>query len=234
MELKYIFENTTRTILKDGTMIAFVDKMEELSKIVNENEFVLDHFHDTTADAFGVENKKENRDGVRDHVLNVSAIAVCYNKSTILGFASIKQLANQNVFYLHGIAMRLALQGKGIGDAMIQGLLSKNQGWKFVTLTTQSPIVYCLIKRYCSDLFPSLNHQPIPRDLQEIGADLMKQRKGDFDPVKFVSHNLYSKCLYGHGIPMSRDKELNCWFEKSLRITEGMSNDGLLLLGKLK
>lgn len=235
MKLNKIFSSVAiRTVSKSGFHIAFISDMDDLSKVINKNDFVFDHFNDATADAFGQENKDQGQDGVREHVLNVRAIAVCYNESTILGFASIKQFDGLSVFYAHGIATRMALQGSGIGDIMIRGLLLDNQGFKFLSLTTQSPVVYCLIRRYCSNIFPSSNYQSIPEDLQEIGVSLMKHRKGSFNPATFTSMGLYSKCLYGHGIPISRDAELNNWFEKSLNVVNGASNDGFLFLGKLK
>lgn len=236
MNLGQIFESVAvRTMSKNNFKIAIIENMQRLSEVIDKNEFVLDHFHDATADAFGVENKEKGHDGVKDHVLNVSMIAVCYNKNTVLGFASIKKFIGVHVFYVHGIATRMKMQGTGIGNMMISRLLLDNPEFEFLSFTSQSPVVHQLMKRYCSGIYPTLNfYQPIPMTLQKIGTNLMRSRKGSFNPENFISQDLYSNCLYGHGIPMSKDIELNRWFENSLRITSGMSNDGFLFLGKIR
>lgn len=235
MKLNEIFEGVAeRKISVNGFSISFIDDPSRLSSAVDDNEFVLDAFNDATASAFGAENRDEGHDGVREHVLNVRSIAVCYSESDILGFASIKHFEGLDVFYVHGIVTRSELQGSGVGYKMIKGLLTSIQKPRFISLTTQNPVVYYMIKQYCSSIFPSPEYSFIPKYIQDIGIKLMKHRQGEFDSTTFMSRNLYSRCLYGKGVPVSRDEELNQWFGKSLGVESGESNDGFLLIGELK
>ena len=168
-----------------------------------------------TAESFGTELERHSCDGVRDHIVNVDALAFLHDGDNVLGFASSKRFPqDDSLFYLHGVAIANAFKGNGGSVALIKTLMGLTPSTKSA-FTSQNPIMFCALRNMCSRVYPSPEQASIPLELERLGTDLVSGRPGDFDPKTFVAKNLYGRCLY-NGLPDCRDREVDLWFSNVL------------------
>ena len=168
-----------------------------------------------TAESFGTELERHSCDGVRDHIVNVDALAFLHDGDNVLGFASSKRFPyDDSLFYLHGVAIADAFKGNGGSVALIKALMGLTPSTK-IAFTSQNPIMFCALRNMCSKVYPSPEQASIPLEFERLGMDLVSGRPGDFDPKTFVAKNLYGRCLY-NGLPDCRDKEVDLWFSSVL------------------
>lgn len=181
------------------------------------------------ADGFGVEVESQSTEGIKDHLINVSACAfICINE--IMGFASVKVFEELNILFLHGIAMRTDCQSKGLGKMLLQEII-KFYPKSMIAFTTQNPVMYDVLSGLCGKVYPSPQNPYVPDHLQKIGNSLMAGRIGKFDERIFVSRELYQKCLYTK-IPQSRNYEVDQWFMHTLNMDSRITRDGFLFIGE--
>jgi hypothetical protein len=133
---------------------------------------------------------------------------------------------------LHGAAIQKSAQSNGLGKKSIEIILRKCKK-KYIAFTTQNPVMYESVKKFCYITHPSPTNRYIPTEIKEIGMQLMEHRRGNFDSTTFITTNLYSECLYAK-IPCSRNTDVNLWFEKKLGMKNRRTRNGFLFLGKLK
>src|SRR3989338_8223295 len=210
-------------------IIKLIDNTEEFFT-AGENESIIYRLREIAADSFGVEIEDKSLEGIRDHVIHVDVCALGYINKVLIGFASVRILHELDILFVHGIAVLMDEQTKGAGSKLLKALIehyTKNR----LAFTTQNPVMYDVIKKFCRDVYPSLE-QKGPEKIQGIGCKLMEGRRGVFNPRTFVSQNLYSCCLYD-SIPLSKKQFVNEWFDRVLRIQNRITSDGILLIGKL-
>lgn len=198
----------------------------------NESVSIVEQIRNVAANGFGVDPESQSIQGIRDHIVDVDALSVCYINENILGFGSVKFRKDLDMVFLHGIVVLMSQQGKGIGSMILEPIL-RFRKYKRIAFTTQNPAMYGLAIKLCSTVYPSLVNRDIPINIMEIARAMMEKRKGIFCDRTFVSKNLFSKCLYNQ-IPVVKDPKINNWFRESLSIKNGISRDGMLVLGDLK
>ena len=214
---------------RDGCNMIFV---EDTRDILNQDESipVIEAARVIAADGFGVDVQLKSLEGIRDHLINVSACAfVCLGE--LMGFASVKIFDELDVLYLHGIAMRTDCQSKGLGKRLLQEIINLYPKSK-ITFTTQNPVMYDVLNSLCCKVYPSPQNHIVPTYLQELGAELMAGRRGKFSKETFVSEGLYQKCLYDK-IPQSKNSSVDQWFQHALCMENRKSKDGLLFIGEI-
>lgn len=200
---------------------------------IESEEFVnglLGSFQVVAAQGFGVELGAQSLEGIRSHVLSVDSLAVLHQEDTLLGFASSKFFKEEGVFYLHGIVVSPLSKGQGGGALLLQTVLEQTN-FPMIALTTQNPVMFCLLRRFCREVYPSPLQPLVPQELSWIGNRLVVGRSGRFSETTFVIKELYKRCLY-NAIPRSRDEAVNRWFDKTLAVKKGVSRNGFLFVGE--
>ncbi len=198
-----------------------------------ENKELVHQIRVIVANSFGVEFENQSLKGIRDHIVSVDICALGYIDNELMGFASVKLLHEMNILYLHGISVLAKVQAKGIGSKLLSNLIN-HCGNRRIALTTQNPVMYSFLSKFCQNIFPSLERSlKVPKRVHEIGRKLIKGRRGIFDSETFIVKGLYTRCLYGQ-IPQSKDSLVNKWFNESLEICDGSTLNGVLILGEVK
>lgn len=177
------------------------------------------------AESFGGELHNHNGD-VRDHLLNVDGLAFIHNDSRIFGFASCKHYLNEDVFYLHGVAIRPEIKNKGAGRELVARLMA-DSGLGQIAFTTQNPIMYRLMRSMCGTVTPNPEQDSSNK---KLGVLLTAGRNGIFDSDTSVLHGCYDRCLYPQ-LPSSGDQKIDDWFSAMLNVRNGVSNDSILFIG---
>ena len=172
-----------------------------------------------TAESFGTELERHSCDGVRDHIVNVDALAFLHEGNNVLGFASSKRFSHDDsLFYLHGVAIANAFKGNGGSIALIKTLMGLTSSTK-IAFTSQNPIMFCALQNMCNRIHPSPGQVSIPLELEKLGMDLVSGRPGNFNPKTFVARDLYGRCLY-NGLPDCKDEKVDSWFSDVLGVDE--------------
>lgn len=193
------------------------------------NNLILD-IQIMTAQSFGIELENQTDDGVRNHVVNVDALAFIHDNKKVLGFASAKIPKNENVFYLYGVAIAQEFKGKGGARSLVKALLNLGKFSKIV-FTSQNPIMFCLLRSLCVDVYPSPDNNGVPDRFSVLGKTLLDNRPGKFNAKTLVINQLYGKCLY-KTIPRCRQNNVNIWFDSSLNVQDGITRDAFLFIGE--
>jgi ribosomal protein S18 acetylase RimI-like enzyme len=180
-------------------------------------------------ESFGTELEDQSQDGVREHVVNTGSLALLHDHEKVLGFASSKTFREEEIFYLHGVAVAKNFKSKGGGLALTRTLMEMS-GMMRIAFTTQNPIMFCLLKSFCASVYPDPRHKDVPQKICHLGPSLISGRPGTFDAASFVANEIYERCLYDR-IPDSRDPAVNSWFAESLGIMNGRTTNAFLLIG---
>jgi len=214
---------------RDGCSIISVDDTRSVF-CQDESIPVIEAARVIAADGFGVDIQSQSLEGIRDHLINVSACAfVCLGE--LMGFASIKIFDELDVLYLHGIAMRTDCQLKGLGKRLLQEIINLYPKSK-ISFTTQNPVMYDVLSSLCCRAYPSPQDHVVPAYLQELGTQLMAGRRGKFNKETFVTEGLYQKCLYDT-IPQSRNSSTDQWFQHALGMENRKTKNGFLFIGEM-
>jgi len=193
-------------------------------------ELIIHEMTTIANDSFGAVLNESSKDGVRQHILGTDILVVLHTQDKILGFSSGKNLnANgQDIYWAHGIALSSTFKGSGYAiDLNLLLLAMRNSN--IVAFTTQNPVAYCLMERSCQPMYPSITTPIVPAQYRSIGKALLNAGAGKLNPETFVVSNLYDKCLYKK-IPTCKFAGVNNWFERSLCIKNGQSNNGFLVI----
>ena len=172
----------------------------------------------------------QSLEGIRSHVLSVDSLAVLHQEDILLGFASSKFFKEEGVFYLHGIVVSPLFKGQGGGALLLQTVLEQTN-FPMIALTTQNPVMFCLLRRFCRRIYPSPAQPLVPQGLLSVGSRLVVGRSGHLNEATFVIDGLYKRCLYST-LPRSRDDAVNKWFDEALAVKEGVSRNGFLFVGE--
>ncbi len=211
--------------------IILIDKPKDTLDINNNTHFI-NQLRILAANGFGVKIENKSIEGIYKHVIEVDSLIICYLEAKPIAFASAKIIKKENIIFLCGIVVNKKNQKKGIATLLMETLYNHHKK-PMIALTTQNPVMYDFLRKFCKEIFPSPKQNKIPKDLQKIGYKLIKDRNGIFNPDTFIIRNLYPKCRY-EKIPQSKNLEINQWFDKCLRIRNRTSKDGILLIGKVK
>ena len=231
--LRFLDDNQAIHLRWDQSTISLLHEPRS-ALLAPQNQHITDELVDRldhlATESFGGQLDPRSKDGVRDHVINVGALALLHTNGKVHAFASAKTLVEEQVFYLHGVAVSQHIKGRGAGTALTYALL-KASGLTHIAFTTQNPIMYRLMTRLCHTVHPSPSISRVPVELHQLGRRLVTNRPGEFDPTTFVIRNLYEKCLYNR-IPECGNKLTDDWFKTALHMVEGCTRDAFLLMGK--
>lgn len=198
-----------------------------------ENEKIVDSLitdlEIITTESFGLELENQTSDGTRDHVVNADALAFLHDDGKVLGFASAKIFGEEKTFYLHGVAIAKSFKGEKGGMALVQALMEMT-GFSRIAFTTQNPIMFCLIRSLCLQVYPCPELPVVPMELRSIGKKFLSGRPGHFNPSSFVASEIYGRCLYPN-LPVSKDEIVNQWFAESLGVEGGTTRNAFLFIG---
>lgn len=181
-----------------------------------------------TAASFGMPLDETSNDGTRAHIQGVTGLAVLHDSARLLGFASGK-FPKEGMFYLHGVAISPLVKRRGGARALTEALW-KRSGLDEVSFTTQNPVMFCLLRSMCKEVYPNPNER-LPFVLEERAKALVQGRAERFDAEYGVLENLYGRCLYER-LPESNDASVNQWFAKSLQVKGQQTRHGFLFIGR--
>lgn len=224
--------NSVLTWRYDGVDVSVIKKPVNVFGAEPYSNGLMDDMQRLATVSFGAEFDESSQDGVREHILGADIIAILYSEKSILGFASAKRMEveGEKIFYLHGIVIATEHKGNGGSKKLIETLSQLCEANK-IALTTQNPVVFCLLNSLCDKVFPSPFDKSVPQEIRGLGGKLIEGRQGKFNPQTFVVNGLYDKCLYG-GLPQSRRKEVNSWFSEALEVERGLTTNGFLFVGE--
>lgn len=215
---------------QDGSILSLV-RAESGRVLFDEQNPEVKKMFDTltflTAKSFGMELDEASVDGTRHHLQDHDILVMAHDRQGIAGFAS-GFFSNDNLFYLHGIAMAPHAKGRGIGRRMVD-LLFKSSGMQGITFTTQNPVMFCLLRSICAVTYPNPN-EGIPSRLHGSVVAIMQGRNGALDPATGIVRNLYGRCLYPQ-LPRSNDAAVNAWFVDALEVSAGQTRHAFSFIG---
>ncbi len=203
----------------------------EYSLSIDQQEALLQTLGPVTSEGFG---HKVTDASLRKHaVTNSNYLLLVKTKKTFTGFASARNLPNIPAgVFLTGVVLSSRYQRKSLGSKILSFLIKVSR-CRMLTFTTQSPVMYLMLKKISKVVYPGVEENPILPELQEMGYQIMKDRQGKFCPTTFVSRNLYSQCLYSK-FPWSSDSKVNAFFKRVLHFDRDKTKDGFLLIGKIE
>lgn len=226
-----LFDDVSLSIVKDPKRFFLKEHLEiESDKVIAQIDKVV-------TSGFGHE-LGDGLNGTRSHVVDASMVSIAVCNGEIVGFASCKlyPFIDHKIFYLHGVAVDREHKGKKIGTRLISSLLDSSD-MDYIALTTQNPIMYCLVEKLSEGLFPVMKEIVHPPESFSNTAHTLLiagNRPGFFDQSLFVVYDLYSECLYD-SIPKSNRNEVNHFFAKRLGIdARNRTRNGMFLMAKLK
>ncbi len=229
--MTYHFDDVDIYIIKDPKSSFMAKSNKEIA------EEIIGQIDQVVTSGFGHE-LGDGIDGTLNHVIETSMISVAVCSGKIVGFASCKlfPFTDYSVFFLHGVAIDDEHKGRKIGFRLVSLLLSMS-GMDYIALTTQNPIMYCLVEKLSHELNPSLGvldcRNTLPLSLLRRLL-IVLDRPGFLDEASLVYHDLYSDCLY-EKIPSSNRKEVNDFFSKTLEVdVRKQTKKGLFLLARVK
>lgn len=177
---------------------------------------------------FGAPPEEHQGEGARSHIQGVDALLLLHNKTQALGFAS-AFFPREGFLYLHGIVLSPAAKGKGGSRLLVRSLLEMYEG-PDIALSTQNPVVFCLLRSMYRAVYPSPEAE-MPQRLWDRAQGIVRERSGTFDVKTGVRLKAYTQCLYPQ-IPESGDQSVNDWFARQLQIEDGKTRNGFLFLGE--
>lgn len=187
--------NGNRTYRAGNYLVIYISNPEQ-SLDFDQQEALLQSLGPAASRGFG---HQVTADSLRRHMLvGQSYLFVAKREDTFTGFMSAENLPDSispSAVYLSGVVLSSGSQGKGLGSAMLRYLLEVSK-CKILAFTTQSPVMYLMLKKVSKVVHPGLKGEPIPPKLQETGKQIMEGRRGEFCPTTFVNRNLYPHCLY--------------------------------------
>ena len=183
-----------------------------------------------TANSFGIPLAERSADGVRRHVVDVHGLAFLHDEDSVLGFASALLFPEDDIFYLHGVAIDASSKRKGGARTLVRSLVDTMPCGR-MAFTTQNPAMYCFLKSLYWSVYPSVDAREVPESVRDVGVRLTKERTGALDPRTFVVENLYGKCLY-ENVPESTEPQVNRWFRESLAIENGVTRNAFLFVAE--
>jgi len=220
----------------DGLRVTLIEQPSV--KFKARHKSLLEVFRFATADAFGLDSFMI--DDVRRHVLEPDYLAIARNSGgDLVGYASASQKDSPSYLYLDGVAITKGQQNKNLARTLIRALV-KHCKAETVAFTTQNPLLFSSVKPLFKSVFPSPPDPAVPKPVGEadpaipelvrkIAKSIMRRRSGELNPSTLVVRKLYRKCLYRQ-IPEYNVPEVRSWFEKQLRICDGRTRDGFVLV----
>jgi hypothetical protein len=218
------WRNIFISVIKNSKSILTKKENEEFTNNL------VDEIQVITAESFGTKMDTQSDDGVRNHVVNAQAIALLHDSTKTFGFASFNDIPEDKLLYLHGIAIANNLKGMGAGPAIVKTLTNMTKLPR-IAFTTQNPIMFCLLKKICSEIYPCPENELVPQNLRVLGEKLINGRSKGLNHQTFVVNDLYEECLYDP-IPDCSIKNVNQWFTKALKINNGITRNGFLFVGE--
>ena len=199
--------------------IMIVDNPEKFFGSSN-NISILSDLCESTRDGFGTDVTNED---VFNHVTKCDLLAIAFQRGEAVGFSSVKLIAEEDLVFFYGTAIRKKYQGNGINRMLKEKMLALKDS-KFLACTTQSPVVYKYFKRFCKKVYLS---PIIPREIIQKGIRMYPKVNN-----QLILRDCYPECLY-EKIPQIDDEKINHWFNSHLRIDKNrQSKDAVLLIGE--
>ncbi len=220
-EIPHQGEISVAVIHKKGDRLQFDEDKPFIRQMISELSSV-------TAEGFGSPLDEKSNDGTRAHIQRVTGLSVLHDSRNLLGFAS-GIFPREDFFYLHGVVVSPTAKGRGGARALVRALLEPS-GLDEVSFTTQNPVMFCMLRSLCKDVYPNIN-ATIPPCLHPRAAELVRGRADTFDNENGILRNLYGRCLYPE-LPVSSDEAVNKWFSQSLNVNDRQTRDGFLFIGQ--
>lgn len=188
-----------------------------------------------TISGFDVASKGPSPDVIYKHFLcDQSYLWIVRKDGEMVGFRAVRHVEEFDLIWLTGIVVKSGCKKYGIAKFCLEEAI-KITNCSVIACSTQSPIVYRLVRSISKKIYPDLDiAEIIPKKYQEMGEVLMEKRRGSFDKSSFVSTGLYPHCLYPD-FPWVKEDEINDFFRNNLDFGDGKSTrDGFLLIGILR
>jgi hypothetical protein len=137
------------------------------------------------------------------------------------------------VLLLMGVVVAAQRHDEGLATVMHRAVIRKVSP-RFLATRTQNPLVYDIVRRYVSQLYPNASDPEgeVPREIREV-ADLAAAQLGcrDFQREIFVDRGTYGEPTHSPAMSQkSRDPAVNQFFGRVLDVARG---DSVLLLGEV-
>lgn len=102
----------------------------------------------------------------------------------------------------------------------------------YICLRSQNPKTYTIIKKYSSNIYPSLDNKQIPEFIKKIAKNILNDiGNNDFNLNTFVDRGTFSENVYQNGINyVSSDEKVNLLFDSRLNYSRG---DSLFIIGEI-
>lgn len=191
------------------------------------------------AQSFGVDAQDKKLSGIKSHMSGVDILVICYDcRERFIGFGS-ANILNDSCVFLHGLSIDHHYQNKGIGLDIVRNIIysaqSISKSIDYIALTTQNPNMYQLISKICDGKVmpsPTKDLLCVSPVIKKIGYMIARNKNGKFNANTFVIKNLYSSCLYKQ-IPCTSNLLINNWFKSLIGIIDGISCNGVVVVGQL-
>lgn len=192
---------------------------------------LVDLIYPVAVSAFNVNPSDVFYKDVEEHIFDADILVVSILNNRVSGFASVRKMDQLDTMFIHGIAVCRTAQNRGVASSIL-GKLIKESKYSRIAFTTQNPIMFCLLQKKVTRCFPTPCNPEVSSREWDFGQQIMRLRRGVFDPKTFVSKDLYDQCLYPE-INLTNDPSVNSWFKEKLEIVSGQTRNGFLLCGEI-
>jgi hypothetical protein len=182
-----------------------------------------------TQSGFQREASAALRDDTQNHVYSSESLYVAVSSNKISGYVVTKMLENGaigSILYLSGVIISPASQGNHFGGELIKAIISQHNP-RFVTLRTQSPIMYECFSKVCGNVYPC--HKDNGPSQAKIAADFTAKNlnMANYNPALAIEKGTYGSSLYGIE-PVSKNVAIETWFKERINLKKG---DSMILAG---
>jgi hypothetical protein len=187
-----------------------------------ERETLLDRLTEIACDGFGTTIARED---VALRAFEADFLHVLRIDEHIVGFSAYKRFAlpEGTVLHCNGTVLERAVHRRGLYTVAKLLALSAERA-DFVTLRTQNPVIYDIIKKLACKVYPDVKEAPetIRRVAAYIGGELM-------EPDTFVARGFYGTSL-AHAVAGSAESRL---LFDTLRV-DYARGDAVIVVGELQ
>lgn len=229
VEFWTILDNPVQHNFSDYSVF-LVHKLTDEQWSSNEGEILFQKLYQLTQSGFCREKSESLKQNTKNHVKQSEFLYLVTKNNSIIAYAVFDYLAeeNLNILYLSGIMVSTDYQGQGVAGSLIRLALNEFQTAKYLTVRTQSPIMYESIQRCCEDVYP--NTGPIPQDIALVGQVVASKRlkMKNYNTTTMTAEGVYGSALYGIK-PRSNNEYINNWFNTNINLDRG---DAMIIVAR--
>ncbi len=163
------------------------------------------------------------------HILGSEHLFVIEEEASPIGFASVR--THRYGIHLDGIVFLPGSQQRGLGGRVLDLVLEVFPDAEYLTLTTQSPVMYCVLRSRSIVVYPNPSER-VPAYMAAMAIEILENCGAKLNPY-LVLEGWYEHELYP-SIPVSTDSKVNQFFWEILRICDGQSLNGFFCIGQIR